>query len=118
MSHRLIAVVQYRENYGTAEKPYWKFKGGHNVLVAQWNDAKDIPGPSDLQGLVNVARPVIEKQTECQETWIITWELVFSGEMTSDEKMFEEMLRDGYAEPHERYHYVPRTLEECKVCPF
>ncbi len=31
---KLVICTQYRENYGTEDRPYWKMKGG-NVYVVE-----------------------------------------------------------------------------------
>jgi hypothetical protein len=30
---KVVINTQYRENYGTAKDPYWKFKGGHTYVI-------------------------------------------------------------------------------------
>jgi hypothetical protein len=36
---KLAINTQYRENYGTAQDPYWKFKGGTTYVVPNFTDS-------------------------------------------------------------------------------
>lgn len=119
MSHRLIATVQYRENYGDEESPYWKNKFGHDVLVAEWGTRGEVPDAAECGRLVRESAPVFAVQTPYQETLLIGWSVLGEGEMTGSEKFAEEIIADRGEDPVSiRDMYRPRTLEECRVCPF
>jgi hypothetical protein len=70
-------TTQYKENYGTEEDPYWKYKGSDDYLV-------EVPGfnfDGDLafkkgEILVDQMRTKIEYKNDYTEEYIINWGFV------------------------------------------
>ena len=63
----MIVVIdtQYKENYGTAEQPYWKFKGGSSYKV------QGFPQGMSLEAVVRAVRDEIEQSTPWTEEYIL-----------------------------------------------
>lgn len=95
MTFRLILVTQYRENYGAhawdgtgACPQHWKNKGGSEYIAATLTTEEAAKGQTYLQATyVDPARPLVEKDNEYDQEWIIDWELLGPGELTHDEKL-------------------------------
>jgi hypothetical protein len=90
----LHITTQYRENYGTEEAPYWKFKGGTTYVVEGFNHPLTSGIGAAAQALVNQLRPTIERADAYVEEYILDWELVSSGTLTEDERLEQEY--DGH----------------------
>ena len=63
----MIVVIdtQYKENYGTAEQPYWKFKGGSPYKVVGF------PQGMSLEAVVRAVRDDIEHSGEFTQEYIL-----------------------------------------------
>ena len=63
----MIVVIdtQYKENYGSAEQPYWKFKGGSSYKVVGF------PQGMGLEAVVKSVRDDIEHSGEFTEEYIV-----------------------------------------------
>jgi hypothetical protein len=95
---KILITTQYRENYGTAEEPYWKFKGGEDYFILNVDTLKTAPGV-----LVEQVRDRIEYSGEMSEEYILDWELVADDYVTDFERSQLEL--DG------RIQYPARVLE-------
>lgn len=113
MTIRMVAVFQNYENYGESDQPYWKAKGGSEVALGQFPSWKDVPTGEAAQQYAASARDMVERQNNPMfERFLVDWSFVDAGEKTHDEKMFEEMLADGYARESERTMFAPDSLSE------
>ena len=96
----LVIRTQYRENYGTAEQPYWKNKGGQEYKV------KNLPNPISEEELINVVHnllPELQYENEYQIQYMLDWsvesddymswfeksQLEYDGEITFYEPSYE-----------------------------
>lgn len=69
---KIVINTQMRENYGSADKPYWKFKGGEtyivpNLSVEQALKIKDVGIPT-LTALIESNSDMFE---EYVQNWVI-----------------------------------------------
>lgn len=85
---KILITTQYRENYGTAEDPYWKFKGGEDYFIPNVDPLKTAPGL-----LVEKVRSQIEYSGEMSEQYILDWELVDDDCLTDFER--DQLEFDG-----------------------
>lgn len=70
---KVVITTQIRENYGSADKPYWKFKGGDvyvvpNLSVAQTLKVKESGIPT--------LTALIETRNEGFEEFVIDWSIL------------------------------------------
>jgi len=76
---KLLIQTQVYENYGSADEPYWKAKGGSDYVVKRINVNK-------VTETVMALRSQIECDNEfCTET-IIGWEVVSNDYLTDFER--------------------------------
>ena len=70
---QVVITTQIRENYGTAEKPYWKFKGGDTYVVSNLSVAQTLKikesGIPTLKGL-------IETRNDGFEEYVVDWSIL------------------------------------------
>ena len=85
---KILITTQYRENYGTAEEPYWKFKGGDEYFILDVDPLKTAPGL-----LVEQVRDRIEYSGEYTEEYILDWQLVEDDARSPYEQ--DQLLLDG-----------------------
>lgn len=78
---KILISTQYRENYGSADEPYWKFKGGSEYFIKGVDPLQVAPGL-----LVDKVRGEIEYSNDMAEQYILDWELVADDYMTDFEK--------------------------------
>jgi len=64
----LVIRTQYCENYGTAENPYWKNKGGQEYKV------KNVPLNEDFNAMIKYIDG-IEYSNAFSEQYIIDWSI-------------------------------------------
>ncbi len=77
---KLLIQTQVLENYGDADKPYWKAKGGGDYVVKnfrKFNAATEV---------VMALRGQIEQDNEFVREYIIGWEVVANDYLTEFEK--------------------------------
>jgi hypothetical protein len=100
----IVIQTQYRENYGTATEPYWKFKGGSEYKVTNTPDLSD----EEVTELVMSLRDRIEYRESMSEEYVTDWftapdtylswfeksQLEFDGEITFKEPTinYEELV--------------------------
>ena len=68
----LVLRTQYQENYGTAEDPYWKNKGGQEFKV------KNIPTnltEEEILEVVDSLLPQVQYENEYQIQYLLNWTL-------------------------------------------
>jgi hypothetical protein len=78
---KLMISTQYTENYGSADEPYWKFKGGMEYFVLM-----DKGTQTEATMLVMAARSKIEFANDMATEYIIDWKIVADDYMTDFEK--------------------------------
>lgn len=103
---RLVAYTQDWENYGDAETPRWKPKGGSEFVIAELSLEDAAKGYTFLRGLVEAAAEKINYRDDMFDCWMIDWELLGEGELTPFER--DQMRFDG------RIDYPPRKIEEMR----
>jgi hypothetical protein len=76
---KLLITTQVVENYGSAEEPYWKPKGGSDYVVKgiDVNSAREI---------VEALRPQVECNNEYCHEYILGWEVVSDDYLTEFEQ--------------------------------
>jgi hypothetical protein len=101
----IVIETQYLENYGSAEKPYWKFKGGSCYKIT------GVPLNIDYYEVVQMVKDEVEYKNDFSEQYILNWtvesddylswfeksQLEYDGEIVHKEPEIE------YAELNERY---------------
>jgi len=95
---KILITTQYRENYGTPEEPYWKFKGGEDYFILGVDPVKTAPGV-----LVEQVRGQIEYSGAMSEEYILDWELVADDALSPFEQ--DQLELDG------RIQYPAKILE-------
>jgi hypothetical protein len=64
---KLVITTQYKENYGDAEKPHWKFKGGATYVVENLTLEQAVRGRDSHPKLSQL----IESQNSMSEEYIV-----------------------------------------------
>ncbi len=76
---KLLITTQVYENYGSADEPYWKPKGGSDYVVKKINVNK-------VTETVMALRSQIECDNEFYREYILGWEVVANDYLTEFEK--------------------------------
>jgi hypothetical protein len=84
---KLHIWTQVYENYGTADEPTWKPKGGSDYVVKKFRDYNRVTET------VMALRPQIEQDNEYYREHIIGWEVVADDYLTEFEK--DQMAYEG-----------------------
>jgi len=84
---KLLITTQVYENYGDADKPYWKAKGGGDYVVKKFRDFNRVTET------VMALRSQIEKDNEFFTETIIGWEVVTDDYLTEFER--SQLKYDG-----------------------
>lgn len=91
---KIVIATQVRENYGSADKPYWKFKGGTtfvvpNLTVEQTLQIKERGIPT-LTALINTSNSGFEE-------YVIDWSILDDDAAVCDpwETPFNLYWEDG-----------------------
>ena len=77
---KLLIQTQIHENYGDADKPYWKAKGGGDYVVKKFRDFNRVTE------VVMALRGQIEQDNEFLRERIIGWEVVADDYLTEFER--------------------------------
>ena len=77
---KLLIQTQVYENYGDADKPYWKAKGGGDYVV------KNFRKFNAVTETVMALREQIEADNEYLREHIISWEVVADDYLTEFER--------------------------------
>jgi hypothetical protein len=77
---KLLITTQVYENYGSAEKPYWKAKGGEDYVVPNFTDFNTVTE------VVLSLRDQIESDTDYFRESIIDWAVVADDYLTQFER--------------------------------
>lgn len=112
---KIVITTQVRENYGSAERPYWKCKGGSvfvvpNLSVAQTLKIKDSGIPT--------LTALIEVRNEMYEESVVGWSIHDNGDTVCDpwETPFQLHWIDGRwvanrTVENGQYGYMNRDVE-------
>jgi hypothetical protein len=76
---KLLITTQVYENYGDANKPYWKAKGSGDYVIKNI----DVNGVTET---VLAVRPQIEQDNEYFREYLIGWEVVANDYLTDFER--------------------------------
>ena len=76
----LLIQTQVLENYGTAEDPYWKPKGGGDYVV------KNVDECDMVDTIACRAQQQIEQDNEMFREWVIGWKIVADDYLTEFER--------------------------------
>jgi hypothetical protein len=85
---KILITTQYRENYGTPDEPYWKFKGSEDYFILGVDPLRVAPGT-----LVEQVRDRLEWSDAMSESWIWDWQLVSDDALSPWEQ--DQMQYDG-----------------------
>jgi hypothetical protein len=77
---KLLITTQVYENYGSAEKPYWKAKGGEDYVVPNFTNFNTVTE------IVLSLRDQIESDTDYFRESIIDWAVVADDYLTQFER--------------------------------
>lgn len=83
---KLLICTQYHENYGSADNPYWKAKGGEEYYYDLFSFKFNEMAFKKLQMIVDSLRDQVEWSDEYSKQYIISWSLVDDDYMTSFER--------------------------------
>ena len=106
--------TQYRENYGSAEQPYWKFKGGDTIVVTGFTHPLTAGIGQAAATVVAQLRSTIEYANPMSEEYILDWELLPEGTLTQWEKDQLE-FDDGKIDSPSKRVAIPADLVETKA---
>jgi len=77
---KLMISTQVFENYGDADKPYWKAKGGSDYVIKNFRDFNRVAE------VVMAVRDQIEQINDMFSEQIIHWEVVADDYLTDFER--------------------------------
>lgn len=83
---KLYITTQYYENYGSADNPYWKAKGGEDYFYQLTGFKFNEMANKKLQMIVDSLSDRIVWSDEYSRQYIIGWELVEDDYMTQFER--------------------------------
>ena len=86
---KLVIQTQYCENYGSADKPFWKFKGGETYIVENLNPAQ---AERILSHGIPTLKALIEYKNSMSEESIIYYRIVEDDVVVCDEWEAPNML--------------------------
>ncbi len=78
---KLLISTQYHENYGSADEPYWKAKGGSDYVVKKFKG-----GMADATLAIMALRDQIESDNDFVREYIIDFRIVADDYLTEFEK--------------------------------
>lgn len=79
---KLVIQTQYCENYGSADKPFWKFKGGETYIVQNLNPAQ---AERILRDGIPTLKALIEYKNTMSEESVIYYRIVEDDVVVCDE---------------------------------
>jgi hypothetical protein len=77
---KLLITTQVYENYGDADQPYWKPKGGGDYVIKNFKDYNRVTET------VMAVRGQIEQNNEYFREHVIGWEIVADDYLTDFER--------------------------------
>ncbi len=79
---KLHISTQVYENYGTADEPHWKPKGGSDYVIRDFDPLRYAPGV-----IVDLFRPKVESDSKYFREHIIDWSVEADDYLTEFEQM-------------------------------
>jgi len=70
---KIVITTQIRENYGSADQPYWKFKGGDTYVVPNLSVAQTLQVKE--RGIPTL-KALIETRNEGFEEYVVDWSIL------------------------------------------
>jgi hypothetical protein len=70
---KIVITTQVRENYGSADKPYWKFKGGDTYVVPDLSVEQTL---KVKEYGIPTLRALIETRNEGFEEYVVDWSIL------------------------------------------
>ena len=84
---KLVINTQYIENYGSAEEPYWKVKGGSEYVVEHLDfDADYEWATARVEQILNNVRDQVEVSNDFCEEFIVDWYIQSDDYLTDFER--------------------------------
>ena len=77
---KIMIFTQVYENYGSAEKPYWKAKGGNEYVVPNFTDFNHLEGP------ITQIRDMVECDDRYYRETLVDWFIADDSYLTEFEK--------------------------------
>jgi hypothetical protein len=78
---KLVILTQVYENYGSADKPYWKAKGGDTYVVPNFTQFNSV------HAAVDSIRGQVEVDSDYLNEYIIDWYVAEDDHLTRDERL-------------------------------
>jgi len=78
---KLMIRTQVMENYGSAENPHWKAKGGNDYVVKNFTAFNAVPS------YIMMIRDRIEIDNDCCREYIVDYNVETDDYLTQDEKL-------------------------------
>lgn len=100
---KLVITTQYCENYGDADKPYWKFKGGEFYIVENLN-------PNQVERILSHGIPTLKALIEYDN--FMSREYVLEHVIMDDDAVVCESWQSPVFLSWENNTWVGRTKEE------
>lgn len=91
---KIAIYTQVRENYGSADEPYWKCKGGNTFVVPGLTPAQVVRVKEDgiptLTALINTSNPMFEE-------YVVDWAIIDNDAVVCEpwETPFELHWKNG-----------------------
>ena len=86
---KLVIQTQYSENYGSTDKPYWKFKGGDTYIVPNLSPAQS---ERILRDGIPTLKALIEYKNSMSEEYVTYYRIVEDDVVVCDEWEAPNML--------------------------
>lgn len=89
--------TQYLENYGTADRPHWKFKGGDTFVVTGFNHPLNDRIGAAAAEVVAKLHSQIEYANDASEVHFLDWNFAPEGALTQweqDQQEFDGKITD------------------------
>ena len=86
---KLVIQTQYSENYGSTDKPYWKFKGGDTYIVPNLSPAQ---AERILSHGIPTLKALIEYKNSMSEEYVTYYRIVEDDTVVCDEWEAPNML--------------------------
>ena len=86
---KLVIQTQYSENYGSTDKPYWKFKGGDTYVVPNLTTAQ---AERVLRDGIPTLKALIEYKNSASEEYVNFYSVVEDDAVVCDDWETPNML--------------------------
>jgi len=100
---KIVITTQVRENYGDANKPYWKFKGGDTYVVPDLSVEQTL---KVKEYGIPTLRALIETRTQGFEECVVDWSIL------DDDATVSEPWETPYNLYWEQGRWVARRIVE------